>query len=205
MSMKTSRPSSLGLVVLGMLVAEPMHAYRMQKMIMETAKDKVVNVRRPASMYQTIDRLARLGLIRVLETVRTESHPDRVVYEITDQGRVTVKVWLHEMLTTIHGEFPNFTAAVSALALLTPSDAREQFEIRADAIKAELAELDSVRQKAGDLPRLFLLEDEYQSAVFEAELKWLEAVIKDLSSGKLSWDEPWLRKVAAKYLSKDSD
>src|ERR1700674_5759945 len=79
-TMKTqARFSSLGLIILGMLFEEPMHAYRMQKLIKQRGKDKVVNVRQRASVYQTLDRLLRLSLIEVRETVQTESHPDRIV------------------------------------------------------------------------------------------------------------------------------
>jgi DNA-binding PadR family transcriptional regulator len=57
-----TRGSALGLIVLALLIEEPMHAYRMQKLIRERGKDQVVNVRRGASIYQTSDRLQRLEL-----------------------------------------------------------------------------------------------------------------------------------------------
>jgi DNA-binding PadR family transcriptional regulator len=204
MAMKNeSRPSSLGLIILAMLVAEPMHAYRMQKLIKQRGKDKVVNVRRPASVYQTIARLLRLGLIQIREMVQTESHPDRIVYGITGQGRATVKAWLHEMLTTVGADFPDFPAAISVVALLAPDDAKKHLEIRADAVRNALRELEAEKQKAGDLPRLFLLEDAYRTALFESELSWLQAVIEDLGSGSLAWDEQWLREIAARYTPND--
>jgi len=175
-----------------MLLEEPMHAYRMQKLIKQRGKDKVVNVRQRASVYQALNRLLRLGLIEVQETVQTESYPDRIVYVITNRGRDTAKAWLHEMLTTVDADFPEFPAAVSVLTMLTPDDARKQFEIRADAVRKELGKLE-----AGELPRLFLLEDAYRSALLEAELTWLESVLADLGSGSLTWDDQWLRDVAA--------
>src|SRR5512142_354777 len=72
--MTMPRRSPLGLVVLWLLFQEPMHVYRMQKLIEHQAKDRVVNVRSRASLYQTIDRLTRLGLVEVHETVRSENH-----------------------------------------------------------------------------------------------------------------------------------
>jgi DNA-binding PadR family transcriptional regulator len=195
----TSRYSSLGLVVLGMLIDEPMHAYRMQKLLKLWGKDKVVNIRRPASVYQTIERLIRLELVAVRKTVQTESHPDRIVYGITAKGRTTLRAWLRGMLSAVGDEFPNFPAAVSMLVLITPDDAKASFEIRAEAIRAALKQLQEEKQAAGDIPRLFLLEDTYRTAILEAELTWLSTAISDLASGSLSWDEQWVRSIAAQH------
>jgi DNA-binding PadR family transcriptional regulator len=206
MAMKNiSRPSSLGLVVLGMLIDEPMHAYRMQKLLKLWGKDKVVNIRRPASIYQAIERLLRLGLIDVRKTIQTESHPDRIVYGITRQGRSTLRAWLRELLTTVGADFPDFPAAVSMLVLLTPVEAKASFEIRAKAVSTALRGLEVDKQAAGDLPRLFLLEDAYRTALLDAESAWLKAAIADLESGSLTWDEQWVRAVAAKHKTPEHD
>jgi DNA-binding PadR family transcriptional regulator len=194
-----SGPSSLGLVVLGMLIDEPMHAYRMQKLLKLWGKDKVVNIRRPASIYQTIERLIRLELVNIRKTVQTESHPDRIVYGITAKGRSTLRKWLREMLTTVGAEFPDFPAAVSMLALLTPQDAKASFEIRVKGVKAALRELKNDKEAAGAVPRLFLLEDAYRTTLLEAELAWLLAAISDFSNGSLAWDEEWVRSIAAQH------
>src|SRR4029077_4348922 len=95
----TARRSPLGLMVLWELVAEPMHVYRMQKLFEQQGKDRVVNVRARASLYQTLERLTRLGLVEVRETVRSAGYPDRTVYAITDAGREAAKQWLREMLS----------------------------------------------------------------------------------------------------------
>jgi DNA-binding PadR family transcriptional regulator len=200
MAMKIdSRPSALGLVVLGMLIDEPMHVYRMQKLLKLWGKDKVVNIRRSASIYQTIERLIRLGLVDVRRTVQTESHPDRIVYGITANGRSTLRVWLREMIASVEGEFPNFPAAVSMLALLTPEDAQASFKVRAEAIKGALKQLEEDIQAAGDVPRLFLLEDVYRTTVLEAELRWLLATISEMESGSLHWTEEWIRSISAQH------
>jgi DNA-binding PadR family transcriptional regulator len=171
----------------------------MQKLIEGMGKDRVVNVRGRASLYQTIDRLVRLGLIEVQETVRTETHPDRIVYAITDAGRVTALEWLREMLRTTGAEFPEFIAAVSMLFGLEPDDARAQLEVRAEKLSAELSDTESQLTGYPDLPRLFLLEEEYRRAVLQAELTWVRGVIDDLREGRLTWSEQWLRDIAAAF------
>jgi hypothetical protein len=64
-----------------------------------------------ASLYQTIDRLQRHGLVEVSQTTRVEGYPDQVVYAITDAGREVARQWLREMLRGTGGEYPEFIAA----------------------------------------------------------------------------------------------
>jgi len=187
--------SPLGLVVLWMLFEGPKHVYRIQKLIEEQGKDRVVNVRARASLYQTIQRLMRLGLVEVHETVRVEGYPERVVYAITDAGRQVATEWLREMLRTTGSEFPEFIAALSLVFGLDPDDARAQLDERAQRLAAELADTESQLRDYPWLPRLFLLEEEYRAAVLGAELSWLGAVIEDLREGRLTWSEQWLREV----------
>jgi DNA-binding PadR family transcriptional regulator len=187
--------SSLGLVVLWMLFEGPMHVYRMQKLIEQQGKDRVVNVRGRGSLYQTIERLVRLGLVEVHETVRNEGRPDRIVYGITDSGRRVAREWLREILSTTGSEFPEFIAAVSLLFGLEPEDARAQLELRADKLAAELADTEAQLRDYPWLPRLFLLEEEYRRAVTQAELTWVRGVVEDLREGRLTWSEEWLREA----------
>jgi DNA-binding PadR family transcriptional regulator len=196
---KSPQRSSLGLIVLWLLFEGPMHVYRMQKLLERYGKDRVVNVRSRASLYQTIERLVRLGLVEVRETVRTEGHPDRILYAITEAGRETATEWLREMLRTTGGEYPEFIAAVSLLFGLPPDDARAQLEQRAERLAATLADAEAELAAHPGLPRLFLLEEEYRRAVLAAELDWVRGVIDDLRDGRLTWTEQWLRGLAAGF------
>jgi DNA-binding PadR family transcriptional regulator len=188
----------LVLVVLALLYEAPMHPYRMQQLIKERGKDEVVNVRQRASVYQTIDRLHRLGLIVPKEKVREEKWPERTVYELTDDGRRTFREWMNDALSTRAREFPEFPVAVSLLGLLTPEEALRQLETRVAALEDEVARIDSQFSGAvaEGLPRLFLLETEYQRATLEAELEWVRAVVDDLRTGRLTWSEEWLRQFS---------
>jgi DNA-binding PadR family transcriptional regulator len=197
--MPPAQRSSLGLIVLWLLYEQPQHVYRMQKLIEAQGKDRVVNVRARASLYQTIERLRRLGLVEVVETVRTASHPERIVYGITDAGREAAREWLREMLSSTGGEFPDFIAAVSILFGLEPDDAQRQLELRAERLEAELAATEAEIAGVPDLPRLFLLEEEYRRTVLQAELAWLRGVIEDLRAGRLTWSEEWLREIGAAF------
>ncbi len=170
-----------------------MHVYRMQKQLEAYGKNRVVNVRARASIYQTIDRLVRLGLVDIHETVKTESHPDRVVYAITPEGRVAAHDWLRQILRSGGDEYPDFIAAISIAFGLEPDDLREQLEIRADRLAAQLARTESEIAANPELPRLFLLEEEYRRAILAAELDWVRGVVEDLRQGRLTWTEQWIR------------
>ncbi|HUJ33822.1 MAG TPA: PadR family transcriptional regulator [Solirubrobacteraceae bacterium] len=202
----TPRRSSLGLIVLWQLFEGPMHVYRVQKMIEAQGKDRVVNVRSRASLYQTIERLHRHGLVEWFATGRADRYPDRVVYEITDAGRAVARQWLREMLHTTEGEYPEFIAALSILFGLPPDDARAELELRTERLQDALAASEQELASAPPgLPRLFLLEEEYRKAMLEAEIGWLRGLIEDLREGRLTWSEEWLRELAATFLPADGD
>jgi DNA-binding PadR family transcriptional regulator len=197
--------SPLGLIVLATLLEGPMHTYRMQKLIEQRGKDRVVNVRARASLYQAIERLVRLGLVEVRETVRGEARPDRTVYAITDAGRATAAEWLREMLTSTSGEYPEFIAAVSVMMMLPPEDTRAQLELRAERLEADLADTEAELAAEPDLPRLFLLEEEYRRTVLQAELAWVRGVIADLRAGRLTWSREMQRELADKFNPPEDD
>jgi DNA-binding PadR family transcriptional regulator len=190
----------MALAILAMLYEAPMHPYRMQRLIKDRGKDLVINVAQRASIYQTIQRLEREGLIKAQQTLRDEGRPERTVYEIADRGRDTLFAWMREILSTPASEYPDFPAAISFLALLAPEDALEQFERRAAAIQQAIDAIDEgLRDAVQVVPRLFLLESEYLRAAQGAELAWVNSVIEDLREGRLTWNEAWLREIAAKF------
>lgn len=189
-----SRPRSpLWMVVLSMICEEPMHPYRMQALIKERGKDQIANVAQRNSVYQTIAALGRAGLITIRGTSRDERWPERTIYEVTDEGRRTLGLWLRTVLSTPAREFPDFPAALSLVAGSEPQDVRAQLETRIGALEMRLAELE--RPYPG-LPRVFLLEAEYMAAVVRAEIEWLRGVTGDLRSGRLTWSEEWVRRIA---------
>jgi DNA-binding PadR family transcriptional regulator len=203
---KIPPPSGLGLIVLLQLGAEPMHVYRMQKLFEQQGKDRVVNVRSRASLYQAIERLVRLGLVEAAGSERQPGYPDRVIYAVTDAGRDVAQDWLRRLLRDGGEQYPDFVAALSVVFALAPDDARAQFEHRAERLAAELASCEStVAQAPPGLPRLFLLEEEYRGAVLRAELEWVRGVIDDLRAGRLTWSEEWLRELASTFLPADQE
>jgi DNA-binding PadR family transcriptional regulator len=197
MKKRPPKRSPLGLAALAMLCEAPMHPYRMQRLIKERGKDEVIDVTQRASLYQTIARLEREGLIGRQQVTRDENRPERTVYEITAAGRAIAIEWLHQVLAQPAREFTEFPAAISHLALLTPEDALHQLELRLPGIEAEIARIDRGLEQARLVPRLFLLEMELLRATRVTELTWVRSVVADLRSQQLTWSEAWIRRVAA--------
>ena len=196
------RPSPLAVAVLTMLVPGPLHPYGIQRLIKHWGKDQVVNVEQRANLYKTIKRLHEAGLIAVRQTERDQQYPERTVYELTEDGRRQVPVWLGGMLATVRNEFPQFPAALSFAMLLRPGEVLAGLEQRAAVLRADLARIEQVLEGVpAGLPRVTLLDDEYRRAVTAAELAWIDGIAEDLRTGALTWDREQIAAFAAQDLS----
>ncbi|MCO8272078.1 PadR family transcriptional regulator [Actinoplanes sp. TRM 88003] len=191
------RRSTLGMLLLALLMEAPMHPYRMQQMIKERGQDQLVNVAQRNSVYQALDRLEREGLARRASTTREAGRPERTVYEITDDGSATMRRWLASALPAPAREFPEFPAALAFLPVLPPNEVRDLLDRRVEALTAKVV---AIREQAPPgLPRLFLIEDEYRAAMLTAEISWLRSVVADLESGALNWDLEMIRATLEQY------
>jgi DNA-binding PadR family transcriptional regulator len=195
MASNLPKRSPLALAVLVLLYEAPMHVYRMQQLIKKRGEDEVINVTQPNSLYQTIARLEREGLLVAGSVDRESKRPERTVYELTDSGRATLVQWTREMLSVPSREFPEFPAAISVLLVLTPKDALKQLEKRIARLEPEIARLDSRTAATHFLPRMFRLEIELLHAQAVAELRWVQAIADDLRTGRLTWNKAWVKKA----------
>jgi DNA-binding PadR family transcriptional regulator len=188
--------------VLALLGAGPLHPYGMQRLIKTWGKDEVVNIGQRANLYKTIRRLHEAGLIAVRQTERAQQYPERTVYELTEEGRRTGLRWLRDMLATPRNEYPVFPAALSFAMVLDPDQVADDLTRRLAVIQDRLAHLDSqLQDHHQSAPRITQIETEYQRAVIDAEARWLSAVIDDLKSGKLRWDQEQITAQAAETFS----
>jgi DNA-binding PadR family transcriptional regulator len=195
------RASPLALAVLSLLHAAPLHPYAMQRLLKLWGKDHVINVGQRANLYKTIRRLDEAGLIAVRQTERDQQYPERTVYELTDAGRHAAHSWVTDMLARPRNEFPQFPAALSFIMLLTPDEALAVLEQRAIALRDQLAQVDTdLRTYSGTLPRVVLMDDEYQRTMISAELNWVEGVAADLRSGDWAWTYEEFEDAAVAFL-----
>ncbi|MER6666882.1 PadR family transcriptional regulator [Amycolatopsis japonica] len=199
------RSSTLALAVLSMLMEaeqlqqEALHPYRMQRLIKDRGKDEVVNVGQRASLYRTIDRLNRTGLIRAVESNRVDKRPERTLYELTDEGRRVWREWILDALETPTRSYAEFPAAIAFIPLLEPGEVLGQLELRRKKLASELKRIQAIVAETTEIGRLFALEMEYLRATTAAELEWVESIVGDLRSGSVTWSREWLSELSSRY------
>lgn len=183
-----NRISPLAMAVLGLLSGGPLHPYRMERLLREWGKDRVIRIGQRANLYTAIKRLHAIGAIAVRQTERDQQYPERTVYEITGEGRELLTGRLTEMVSTPRNEFPEFPAALSFLMLLGPDGASASLDKRASQLRALAAAMDEAMSRLSPgIPRVALLEEAYQRAMISAELAWVESVLEELRTGALTW------------------
>jgi DNA-binding PadR family transcriptional regulator len=191
----------LSLVILKLLTERAMHPYEMQQLVRDRHTDQVVKVR-AGSLYHTVQRLARAGLIEAVETGREGRRPERTVYRITDAGRDQFDTNLRELVRFPETEYPVFGVAVEMLGKLAPADAIDLLQRRALALEARLAggeQTLAALAKRG-LPRIYTLDTEYLVAMCRAELAWVRQLVDEIGTGDL----PWADQAPRKHLDEEN-
>lgn len=173
----------LAVAVLGTVVQRPMHPYEMASLLRARGKEDDLVIKW-GSLYTVVRNLAKHGFLEVLESTREGARPERTVYRITDAGRAELVDWVRELVSNPQPERPRFKAGLSVLAALTPEEVESLLRHRLDALEQANAALgESLARYGKDVPRLFLLEDEYDLAVREAEAAWVRSVLDELTAG----------------------
>jgi DNA-binding PadR family transcriptional regulator len=182
--------TTLALAVLELLGEEPMHPYEMKQKMHERVYERAIPVK-AASIYDTVERLAAAGLIEPVETSREGRRPERTIYRLTQVGADELNAWLRQLLEEPSREYPRFAAALMFMGALGRKEhAIDVLERRAAAFDMQIAATDAMVQAVpADLPRLFLIEEEYAQSMRRAELEWLRRIIGELKDGTLEWPQ----------------
>ena len=169
-----------------------MHPYEVAQTLRTRAKQESVRLNY-GSLYAVVESLEKRGLVTARETVREGKRPERTVYEITDEGAREMIDWMTELIGVPEKEYPKFMAGLSFLAALTPDDVLRALRTRAEALTFKLAQLRGGIRVAHDvgLPRLFGLESEYEEQQMEAELHFVNGLVKEIESGDLEGLDLW--------------
>jgi DNA-binding PadR family transcriptional regulator len=181
----------LALTILALLTEQPRHPYEVQQQIRERHKDFAQG--KPRALYHAVDQLVQARAIEPVETSREGKRPERTVYRITDEGREEFFTWLRDLIENPVSEYPAFTAAVSFLGYLPSETVVQALQGRIVALTSEIAALDSALRVLLDrwrMPRLWVIEHEFTRAIRQAELEWVQSLLEDLQSGRLTWDYP---------------
>jgi DNA-binding PadR family transcriptional regulator len=181
----------LALAVLSVLVQRPMHPYEMASVLRARGKDEDMEIKW-GSLYTVVRNLEKHHLIEAIESARQGGRPERTIYRITDAGREELVDWTRELVGTPEFERPSFKAGLSIAGILAPDEFAGLLEQRLARLEERLAaRRDAVAQASNEVPRLFLIEEEYDLAVREAEVAWIRALLTELTTGSFPDLEMW--------------
>ncbi|HVY20718.1 MAG TPA: PadR family transcriptional regulator [Bauldia sp.] len=190
----SERPVSnpLALAVLACLAERPMHPYEMASTMRERRKDDAIKLNY-GSLYSVIESLCKHGFIVAKETIKDGKRPERTVFELTENGRLELGDWLSELLSEPTKEYTHFEAGLSLMPVLSPEEALKLLRRRVEMLELELAKARSVDAYARErrIPRLHMVEREFQVSQREAEVSFVRALIDDLAGGRLDGLEEW--------------
>lgn len=173
----------MALAVLATVVQRPMHRYEIASLIRARGKDQDMDVKW-GSLYTVVQNLAKHGFLEVVGTSRQGARPERTVYRITEDGRLEMLDWTRELLRTPEPEHPRFAAGLSVQMILPPEEVAELLRERLAALRETItARRESLAEQLQTLPRLFLIEEEFASAMLEAEAAWVADLLEELTSG----------------------
>jgi DNA-binding PadR family transcriptional regulator len=178
----------LGISVLALLVEAPMHPYEMYQLLRKRRNDRIVKVR-PGSLYHTVERLARQGLVEATGTERAGNRPERTTYAVTPEGRRTLETRVVELIETVVYEFPIFPVALSEAHNLTRRDAMVRLTRRADDLDARVEETEQAIEEARsrDVDEAYWIAADYLRVMLAAERDWLRTTIDRLETKDLAW------------------
>ncbi|MEU7056479.1 PadR family transcriptional regulator [Streptomyces sp. NPDC046197] len=183
----------LALAVLATLSQKPMHPYEIAQTLRRQGKDTSTKINY-GSLYTVVQSLEKHGFVEVTDVERQGNRPERTIYGLTDAGRQEMTEWMSDLMAVPVKEFPIFETALSLMGVLHPDDVVRLLEERLGALEVQAASGRGALEKLYEtLPRLFLVETEYQVHMVEAQAQWVRGFLDELRNGSLPGIEAWRR------------
>jgi DNA-binding PadR family transcriptional regulator len=182
-----SRLTPLAVTLLATLREGDMHPYELLRLLRERGDDRLVPLQK-GTIYHTIARLEREGLIAEVGVDREGNRPERTTYTLLEDGRDAVEAWVRAELPRIDrpGEFRVALAEAHNLErddVVTLLDRRRELLVASRDVHRDA--LSRARDRA--VPRQYMIEVERQSVLLDAELAWQDSLRAGLADGSLPW------------------
>ncbi len=176
-SCESSRMNSSRLFVLATLAERgPMHGHQIRLQAQEDYTHLWTDIA-PGALYGVLGRLQREGLTEVIRTEREGNYPERVVYQITDEGRRALRIVRDDALRTVVRSFDPFDLALARSGAIAEHRLTTTIEQRLDELL--------LRRKAL----------QYQLDVYGQWLSTAETEVVHHSVMRLDADIAWHRSV----------
>jgi len=167
------------LVLLSLLAERPMHGYEANATLENRKIRDWAAVSRP-QVYYSLEKLTRLGLIRVTEDASSSAGPERRVFQTTEAGRkrladaLEAPRWTH---TKVH---PPFLTWLALSWQARPKAFAQQVKRRRKYLEDKLAEekmtLEDVLKEVGHPFHEAVWMLKLAVAQIELELNWLQQI-----------------------------
>jgi DNA-binding PadR family transcriptional regulator len=181
----------LALALLSLLAQRPMYPYEMAQTLRARGKDKTIKINW-GSLYTVVQNLQKNGFIEATGTVREGRQPERTTYQITSTGMAELRDWLGELLSEPEDENGGFVAALGEGGMLSPDEVIGLLTKRLATLDKGNAEHEAdLRAWSERLPRILLVESEYQLAMRKAQAAWVRALLAELVEGTISGMDTW--------------
>jgi DNA-binding PadR family transcriptional regulator len=181
----------LALSLLSLLAQRPMYPYEMAQTLRARGKDQNFKVNW-GSLYTVVQNLEKYGFIEAAATEREGRQPERTTYQITEPGRAELRDWLSELLSVPEDERGGFVTALSEAGILPPDEVIGLLTTRLATLDKDNASRQAeLSLWAERLPRVLLVETEYQLAMRVAQASWLRGLIGELVAGTISGMDGW--------------
>jgi DNA-binding PadR family transcriptional regulator len=181
----------LALSLLSLLAQRPMYPYEMAQTLRSRGKEQNFKLNW-GSLYTVVQNLEKYGFIEAAATEREGRQPERTTYQITGPGRAELRDWLSELLSVPEDEHGGFVTALSEAGILPPDEVIGLLTSRLAILdKDNASQQADLRLWAERLPRVLLIETEYQLAMRVAQASWLRGLLGELVAGTISGMDGW--------------
>ncbi|MFI6052567.1 PadR family transcriptional regulator [Streptomyces violascens] len=187
---KLRNPLALAVLV---LLAEraSMHPYEIASTLRQRGKEYSIKINY-GSLYTVVQNLQKHGFVEVADVERQGNRPERTLYALTPAGREEMLDWMADIVSVPVHEFPIFETALSLMGVLPPDEVAALLEQRVNTLEVRAAGLrGALRKLCETLPRVFLVESEYQLHMIDAEVEWVRGFLKEMADGTLSGVDAW--------------
>ena len=171
------------LVLLSLLAEEAMHGYQANAELERRQVQDWAGVSRP-QVYYSLEKLARLGLIKEAGDPEPALGPERRIFSTTAKGRAALAAALEREDWTNQRDRPPFLTWMALSWQASPGVVREQLQRRQEHLQAELtreeATLLAVEKEVGHRFHEAVWMIKLMIEQFRAELSWLRQVASEL-------------------------
>lgn len=184
------RLTPLGLMLLALLAEGDMHPYEMIRLMRFRRDDRLVAITN-GTVYHTVARLERAGLVAEVGVDRDGNRPERTTYTVTDAGTRAVAEWVRRELARTDRS-AEFRVALAEAHNLPREEVLDLIAARRHALAAAQTALADGHRSAQSkgVPDQYLLEVDRDEVLLAADLAWLDGLLVRLADPDFAWGPP---------------